>query len=175
MIIFISFFISLETCEWRMFVWGADGFNVVDLQPIIPTIDLDTFVVNGEWELTATRARRQIHLQNGGEFPYVFYEVTLRRRPSLLVLTVLLPVLVLSLVNVFVFTVPSESGGSSVQEDQEVLQLKSGQYSRQSTDGERHEAAPFLYCGGVCMYIYIYISRLKVMPEVVVVKMCKKL
>ena len=94
-----------------MFVWGGDTVYTVDLQPFIPTIDLDTFVVNGEWELTATRARRQIVPQNGGEFPYVFYEVTLRRRPSLLVLTVLLPVLVLALVNVFVFTVPSESGG----------------------------------------------------------------
>ena len=64
------------------------------------------FVPNGEWELRATRARRS----EGGDVVHIVYEVTLRRRPTLLALTVLLPVLVLSLVNVFVFTVPSESG-----------------------------------------------------------------
>ena len=86
----------------------------VNIQPLIPTIDLDTFVTNGEWELKATRAWREVVFQGGANCAYVFYEVTLRRRPSLLALTVLLPVLVLAMVNVFVFTVPSESGGYNV-------------------------------------------------------------
>ena len=71
---------------------------------------LDSFVPNGEWELLATRAWRGIFVENGIELVRVFYEVTLRRRPSLLVLTVLLTVFILALVNVFVFAVPSESG-----------------------------------------------------------------
>ena len=97
-----------------MFVWGGDTIQTVNIQPLISTIDLDTFVTNGEWELRATRAWREVASQGGTKIAYVLYEVTLRRRPSLLVLTVLLPVLVLAFVNVFVFTVPSEAGGYGV-------------------------------------------------------------
>ena len=97
-----------------MFVWGGDTIQTVNIQPLISTIDLDTFVTNGEWELRATRAWREVVSQGGTKFAYVIYEVTLRRRPSLLVLTVLLPVLVLAFVNVFVFTVPSEAGAYGV-------------------------------------------------------------
>ena len=80
------------------------------MKPSRPDIVLDSFVPNGEWELLATRAWRVIFVEYGIEVERVYYEVTLRRRPSLLVLTVLLPVFILALVNVFVFAVPSESG-----------------------------------------------------------------
>ena len=110
----ISILPSTQTCQWKMFVWGGDTIQTVNIQPLISTIDLDTFVTNGEWELRATRAWREVVSQGGETFAYVLYEVTLRRRPSLLVLTVMLPVLVLALVNVFVFTVPSEAGGYGV-------------------------------------------------------------
>ena len=98
-----------------MFVWGGDPIQAINIQPLMPYIDLDTFVTNGEWELRTTRAWREVVVQGGKDFAYVLYEVTLRRRPSLLVLTVLLPVLVLALVNDFVFTIPSEAGGYSVR------------------------------------------------------------
>ena len=72
-------------------------------------------MTNGEWELRATRSWHEVVLRGSDDYStFLYYEVTLRRRPSLLVLTVLLPVLVLALVNVFVFTVPSEAGGYSV-------------------------------------------------------------
>ena len=80
------------------------------MKPSRPDIVLDSFVPNGEWELLATRAWRVIFVEYDIEVERVYYEVTLRRRPSLLVLTVLLPVFILALVNVFVFAVPSESG-----------------------------------------------------------------
>ena len=103
-----------QTCEWRMFIWGTNTVQEVSLQPSKPAIDLDSFEPNGEWELRATRAWREIHVENGGKILHLLYQATLRRRPSLLALTVLLPVLVLAMVNVFVFTVPSESGGYNV-------------------------------------------------------------
>ena len=110
----ISILSSAQTCQWKMLVWGGDPIQAINIQPLIHYIDLDTFVTNGEWELRATRAWGEVVFQGGKDFAYVLYEVTLRRRPSLLVLTVLLPVLVLALVNVFVFTIPSEAGGYSV-------------------------------------------------------------
>ena len=97
-----------------MFIWDGDPIEAIDIHPLLSTIDLQTFVVNGEWELLASRAWEEVGSQGGTDTAYVLYEVTLRRRPSLLVLTVLLPVLVLALVNVFVFTIPSEAGRYSV-------------------------------------------------------------
>ena len=99
-----------QTCQWKIFVWGGDPIQAIDIQPLIPTMDLDTFVTNGEWELRSTRGWPEVVFQGGADYAFVFYEIILRRRPSLLALTVLLPVLVLALVNVFVFTIPSESG-----------------------------------------------------------------
>ena len=107
----ISILSSAQTCQWKMFVWGGDPIQAIDIQPLIPTMDLDTFVTNGEWELRSTRGWPEVVFQGGADYAFVFYEITLRRRPSLLALTVLLPVLVLALVNVFVFTIPSEAGG----------------------------------------------------------------
>ena len=106
---------SAQTCQWVLFDWSIDSNKTVNIQPVIPTIDLDSYVTNGEWELRATRAWHAVVSRSSDNNPtYLYYEVTLRRRPSLLVLTVLLPVLVLALVNVFVFTVPSEAGKYSV-------------------------------------------------------------
>ena len=106
---------SAQTCQWKLFVWSIDSNKTVSIQPVIPTIDLDSYVTNGEWELRATRSWHEVVLRGSDDYStFLYYEVTLRRRPSLLVLTVLLPVLVLALVNVFVFTIPSEAGRYSV-------------------------------------------------------------
>ena len=68
-------------------------------------------MTNGEWELRATRSWHEVVLRGSDDYStFLYYEVTLRRRPSLLVLTVLLPMFILAVVNVFVFAVPSESG-----------------------------------------------------------------
>ncbi|XP_025095678.1 LOW QUALITY PROTEIN: neuronal acetylcholine receptor subunit beta-3-like [Pomacea canaliculata] len=73
-------------------------------------IDLSFYSGNGAWKMLSTRAFRTNLILNGANFPILVYEVTLKRRPSLLVLTVLMPVLLLAFINVFVFSIPSESG-----------------------------------------------------------------
>lgn len=98
-----------QRCQWKMFIWG-DSSNQTDLRPASDEIDLDTFSGNGEWELMSTRAWQSVTIVPTGIFPFLFYEVTLRRRPTLTVLTGLLPVLVLALINIYVFAIPSESG-----------------------------------------------------------------
>nr|KAG5705236.1 hypothetical protein BaRGS_011262 [Batillaria attramentaria] len=71
----------------------------------------DFYVTNGEWELMSSRVWKTLMgTPDGSLYPHIHYEVTIRRRPSLLALTVLLPVVVLAGINVFVFTIPSESG-----------------------------------------------------------------
>ncbi|KAK7108948.1 neuronal acetylcholine receptor subunit beta-3-like [Littorina saxatilis] len=100
---------DIQKCDWKMFIWGAD-FSSTDLRPLLPTIDFDTYVVNGEWEVLSTKAWRQVEGNDAGNITNLYYQIVIRRRPSLLALTVLLPVVVLALVNIFVFTVPSEAG-----------------------------------------------------------------
>ncbi|XP_076439553.1 acetylcholine receptor subunit alpha-like [Babylonia areolata] len=100
---------DIQKCRWIIFIWGGDGSNI-DIHPINDVIDLESYAVNGEWDLRSTRGWREVAISDGSKFITLFYEITIRRRPSLLALTVLLPVLVLALVNVFVFTIPSEAG-----------------------------------------------------------------
>ncbi|KAK7108174.1 neuronal acetylcholine receptor subunit alpha-7-like isoform X2 [Littorina saxatilis] len=100
---------DIQICRWEMFVWG-EGLDTVDLQVTTTDIILDTYVGNGEWQLMATQAWRDVRKNSTKPTPYANYEVTLRRRPTLLALTIMLPITVLAFVNVFVFTIPSESG-----------------------------------------------------------------
>ena len=102
-----------QRCTWDLFVWAED-LAKSNLLLSRPDIDLDSFGRNGEWQLMSTKAWREVRIMKGDRFSFLRYEVTLRRRPALQALTVLLPVVVLSLVNVFVFTVPSEAGGYRV-------------------------------------------------------------
>ncbi|XP_046573394.1 neuronal acetylcholine receptor subunit alpha-7-like [Haliotis rubra] len=92
------------TSDWK------NGLKEVDLRPINNSIGLDLFNSNGQWDITNTSASR-IVLENSGRcIPFVYYKMSLKRKPSLAILTTLLPVLVLGLVNVVVFLIPVESG-----------------------------------------------------------------
>ncbi|KAL8570377.1 hypothetical protein ACOMHN_035795 [Nucella lapillus] len=100
---------DIQRCRWEIFGWAEDASEIV-LRPVLPHIDLDSFQENGEWRLMSSRAWEETIFFDGVPFSQLNYEVTLRRRPILLALTVLLPVFVQSLINVFVFTIPSEAG-----------------------------------------------------------------
>lgn len=103
---------DFHKCRWEMTSWG-DNDNDVILLPTTSTIDLDTFVGNVEWDLVSSKAYRQLRGTNATPLTYVVYEAVLRRRASLYIITILVPVLVLAVVNVFVFTIPSETGMSN--------------------------------------------------------------
>ncbi|XP_076461521.1 acetylcholine receptor subunit alpha-1-A-like [Babylonia areolata] len=100
---------DFHRCTWQLFSWGDDATEVV-LQPDSPHIDLDTYLSCSEWQLMSTRAWKTDISSNSANLSALNYEVTLRRRPTLLALTVLMPVFVLSVTSVFVFTIPSEAG-----------------------------------------------------------------
>lgn len=100
---------DFQNCQWEINALSDDALGL-DLYPLTHTINLEQFVGNGEWELMSTRGHREVRTIFEKESVYLVYEVTLRRRPSLLVLTIMLPVLVLAVINVYVFAIPSESG-----------------------------------------------------------------
>ncbi|KAL8560915.1 hypothetical protein ACOMHN_035855 [Nucella lapillus] len=98
-----------QTCKWQLFLWGQTTKEVI-LKSMLPEIDMDTYQANGEWDIINSKALEM--LMNSGNMSYseLIYEVTLQRKPLLLAMTVVLPMMVLSVVNVFVFTIPSEAG-----------------------------------------------------------------
>lgn len=99
-----------QTCNWELFVWGVDLLNI-DLIPVFPQINVDIFKSNGEWDLVSTHASIITFYPVGNlSASSVVYSATLKRRPTLLVLTVLLPVIVLAVINIFVFFIPFDSG-----------------------------------------------------------------
>ncbi|XP_076461522.1 neuronal acetylcholine receptor subunit alpha-3-like [Babylonia areolata] len=106
----VTFFpFDIQRCRWEFFGWAQD-VNEIVLQLVQPSVCLDSFQKNGEWSVMDTTAWVETRAFYGFPFSVVNYEVTLRRRPTLLALTVLLPVVVQSVVNMFVFTIPSEAG-----------------------------------------------------------------
>lgn len=100
---------DFQVCRWVITVWSYANSSV-GLYPATPQIDLNTFVNNGEWELMSTKGYRVVQNMGTNFLSFVVYEAVLRRRPSLFILTVLVPVFVLAEVNVFIFAIPWESG-----------------------------------------------------------------
>ncbi|XP_067672857.1 neuronal acetylcholine receptor subunit alpha-6-like [Haliotis asinina] len=103
-----NFPLDEQECTYMTFDWRT-SLKEVDLRSTNNFIGLDLFNNNSQWDITNTSASRLV-LENGGRyFPWVYYKMTLRRKPSLVILITLLPVLVLGLVNVVVFLIPVES------------------------------------------------------------------
>ncbi|XP_046378429.2 neuronal acetylcholine receptor subunit alpha-7-like [Haliotis rufescens] len=104
-----NFPLDEQECTYSTFNWG-DSLKEVDLQPINNSIGLDLFNANSQWDIMYTSAQRVINEANNTSYPFVNFKMTLKRKPSLAILTTLLPVLMLGLVNVVVFLIPVESG-----------------------------------------------------------------
>ncbi|XP_046573449.1 neuronal acetylcholine receptor subunit alpha-6-like [Haliotis rubra] len=104
-----NFPLDEQECTYETFAWGSD-LKEVDLRPINNSIGIDLFNANSQWDITNTCASRLVLGNSGIYFPWVYYKMSLKRKPSLVILTTLLPVLVLGLVNVVVFLIPVESG-----------------------------------------------------------------
>ncbi|XP_067670846.1 neuronal acetylcholine receptor subunit alpha-6-like [Haliotis asinina] len=104
-----NFPLDQQECEYILFAWGND-LKEVDLRSTNNFIGLDLFNDNSQWDITNTSASRLVLESGAAHIPSVYYKIALKRKPSLAILTTLLPVLVLGLVNVVVFLIPVESG-----------------------------------------------------------------
>ncbi|XP_067672575.1 neuronal acetylcholine receptor subunit alpha-7-like [Haliotis asinina] len=104
-----NFPLDEQECSYDTFVWG-NILEEVDLKPINNSIDLTLYNSNSQWNIINSSSRSYIVETIGFSYAMVSFNMTLRRKPSLVILTTLLPVLVLGLVNVMVFLIPVESG-----------------------------------------------------------------
>ncbi|PVD31001.1 hypothetical protein C0Q70_10277 [Pomacea canaliculata] len=100
---------DIQTCFFTFFNWGED-ITEVDFQVTENSVNLTTYHDNGEWELLSTGVYRQTHTFDDKLYPLIVVEMTLKRRPIILIMTVIFPISVLSFLNVFVFLIPLESG-----------------------------------------------------------------
>ncbi|XP_067670848.1 neuronal acetylcholine receptor subunit alpha-7-like [Haliotis asinina] len=104
-----NFPLDEQECTYETFNW-RNSLKEVDLKPIHNYIGLSLYKSNSQWDITNTSVSRIVFGDSGRYFPWVYYKMTLNRKPSLAILTTLLPVLVLGIVNLVVFLIPVESG-----------------------------------------------------------------
>ncbi|KAK7499692.1 hypothetical protein BaRGS_00009033 [Batillaria attramentaria] len=99
-----------HTCQVSLVVWSEPGTAL--LAPMLDKIDLTSFTESSEWELLDTSVRDILvpYSAEGKGDVKLLLELTLKRRASTLVVTVLLPVALLAAINLVVFLIPCESG-----------------------------------------------------------------
>lgn len=76
------------------------------------TIYLDEYSTSGQWIITSTKAHVQ-HVKlifQTEEESLVVFSLTLKRMRTFFVITIVFPVMLLSVLNIFVFLLPAESG-----------------------------------------------------------------
>ncbi|XP_067670851.1 neuronal acetylcholine receptor subunit alpha-7-like [Haliotis asinina] len=98
-----------QECSYITLDWGYTE-NELDLKPINNSIGLNVFDSNSQWDIVNSSAERLVLGNMGMSFSLVSFNITLKRKSTLVILTILLPVLVLGLVNMVVFLIPVESG-----------------------------------------------------------------
>ena len=98
-----------QECALEFSTWThIDSIVIFESQS--DTIILDDFKENGEWEIISSSAKSRIFDADDYSLPQFIVTLTLQRRRTYYVLTVCLPVLVLSMLNCLVYLLPPESG-----------------------------------------------------------------
>ncbi len=98
-----------QHCELRFGSWSYD-MDKLDLRVLEHGDERVEFVENGVWELNDMRVDRELRECCVVPFAEIEYMVLLNRRPMFHVLSVILPSVLLSLMNLMVFMLPTESG-----------------------------------------------------------------
>ncbi|XP_033729077.1 neuronal acetylcholine receptor subunit beta-2-like [Pecten maximus] len=95
-----------QTCDIKFGVWTSP-LSEVDVEIGSDGILLDEYQPNGEWDLLTTSAEASESQQDGA---IVTFSITVKRKPQYILYNVVLPIIMLSLLSVFVFALPVDSG-----------------------------------------------------------------
>lgn len=111
-IVDITFYpFDTQTCTIMMGTWMYD-VNEVDVVPL-GNISLADYDESGEWDVMSTASKRteqSFECCPGESTVIVNFSMTLGRRKTFYILTVIIPVLLFSFLNVVDFILPPESG-----------------------------------------------------------------
>jgi nicotinic acetylcholine receptor len=91
--------------------WTYDG-NRVDVAKESDNVDLDKYIDSGEWKLVSAPVRRNTHKYFCCPDPYpdVTFDFIIHRRSLFYLTNLILPLVIISCLIIFVFTLPPESG-----------------------------------------------------------------
>ncbi|RUS86578.1 hypothetical protein EGW08_005659 [Elysia chlorotica] len=94
-----------QTCVLELF---AMGWTKSILRFLIEDegVDLDSYTINGEWEIIST----SIKIDTGEGLAGFRVEIVIQRRSGFFVLNIVMPVVLLSFLNIVVFLIPVDSG-----------------------------------------------------------------
>ena len=98
-----------QECILKFSTWTHVS-SVVILQTDVDEIFLDEFEENGEWEIISSSAKCTVLDAGDYSIPQFLVTLTLKRRRTYYVLTVCIPIIVLSFLNCLVYLLPPESG-----------------------------------------------------------------
>ena len=98
-----------QRCKIVFSTWMHFG-NVLELFSLYDKILFDDFQGNGEWELVATSAESEYFRAAGYLLPRYIVTLTLKRRALYYILTICVPILILSILNCLVYLLPPDSG-----------------------------------------------------------------
>ena len=93
-----------QTCPLRFMVWGYYSKEVL-LTTSSDGVDRSNYLGNGAWELESATST-----MGGSEIPAVQVTIKIRRFSKFAVVNVLIPVLTLTVLNLFAFFIPPTSG-----------------------------------------------------------------
>ncbi|BFZ12948.1 hypothetical protein BsWGS_15987 [Bradybaena similaris] len=101
-----------QVCDIRFLTWMHTN-KTLTVGPEVDVINLDALLPNGEWDITKTEAnvyRYPSTYRPGTDHTGVTFVVHLRRKRFFYVLNTIIPVVMLSCLNVLVFILPSDCG-----------------------------------------------------------------
>ncbi|KAL3881721.1 hypothetical protein ACJMK2_028121 [Sinanodonta woodiana] len=95
---------DIQTCDLTFNAWSYFNEHVNVTKGMMRNISLEMYKENSEWSIVDTSVDR---LQ--GEVQIVF-SIKLKRKPLFFVLNVIVPVMLLSILNICIFIIPAKSG-----------------------------------------------------------------
>lgn len=93
-----------QTCSVTFLPWQYTS-DLVHLMPNATTVDTSLLQESSEWDLTETTVTN-----TSGVFTEVTFKLTLKRRPQYFILNMVLPIILIGLLNGFVFVMPFDQG-----------------------------------------------------------------
>ncbi|KAK7114258.1 hypothetical protein V1264_000343 [Littorina saxatilis] len=103
---------DFQECEIKFLTWMHTN-KTLDVQPGSDYVSLDACIQNGEWDITEALAKPYFYpstYRPGTAHTGVTFRIALHRKRTFYVLNTIIPVVMLSLLNVLVFLLPASSG-----------------------------------------------------------------
>ncbi|XP_061133216.1 neuronal acetylcholine receptor subunit alpha-7-like [Syngnathus typhle] len=144
---------DIQKCELKFGSWTYGGFSL-DLSLI--EADISEYVPNGEWDLVVVSGKKNSRTYDCCEEPYpdVTYTIVMRRRTLFYVVRLLIPSILISILALFVFLLPADSGqkislGITVMLSQIVFMLLVAQIMPPTSDSVPLIAQYFIITMGI--------------------------